>query len=172
MIYREDGVGGSGLDVYIVVSFWNTAYEANYVYIYIHMHACAHIYMQKKGSGGAHQWYPKDGGAAGKVPDAHDSKRSHQPTMFTTGSPGSRRVEYEYDYEYEYEHEYGKCVRYGTAMRYDTIRYDTILIRYDTIWNGTVRYGTVFSTDWHNTLTPTTAYYLLPPSLTYRYDNI
>ncbi|MFF8638012.1 catalase/peroxidase HPI [Streptomyces pilosus] len=33
---------------------------------------------------GAHQWRPKDGAGAGTVPDAHDSSKTHQPTMLTT----------------------------------------------------------------------------------------
>ena len=37
-----------------------------------------------EGAGGAAQWYPKAGGGAGTVPDAHDAAKSHPPTMFTT----------------------------------------------------------------------------------------
>jgi catalase-peroxidase len=33
---------------------------------------------------GAHQWKPKDGAAAGTVPDPHDPSKSHAPTMLTT----------------------------------------------------------------------------------------
>ncbi|GAB3444028.1 catalase/peroxidase HPI [Actinophytocola sediminis] len=33
---------------------------------------------------GANQWKPKDGAGAGTVPDAHDSAKTHQPTMLTT----------------------------------------------------------------------------------------
>ncbi|WP_299192824.1 catalase/peroxidase HPI [uncultured Litoreibacter sp.] len=36
-----------------------------------------------KGSGGGHQWYPKEAAADGTVPDAHDPNRRHKPTMFT-----------------------------------------------------------------------------------------
>ncbi len=36
-----------------------------------------------KGSGGAHQWYPKNPEAEGTVPDAHDPDLRHKPTMFT-----------------------------------------------------------------------------------------
>jgi catalase-peroxidase len=32
----------------------------------------------------AYQWKPKDGAGAGTVPDAHDSSKSHAPTMLTT----------------------------------------------------------------------------------------
>jgi catalase-peroxidase len=37
-----------------------------------------------KSPAGAFQWVPKDGGGAGKVPDAHDPKIRHAPTMLTT----------------------------------------------------------------------------------------
>ncbi len=33
---------------------------------------------------GAHQWTPKNGGAAGEAPDAHDPSRRHAPGMLTT----------------------------------------------------------------------------------------
>ena len=37
-----------------------------------------------KSPAGAFQWKPKDGGAAGTVPDAHDPNVKHQPTMLTS----------------------------------------------------------------------------------------
>jgi catalase-peroxidase len=37
-----------------------------------------------KSPGGANQWRPKDGAAAGTVPDAHDPSKRHAPTMLTT----------------------------------------------------------------------------------------
>jgi catalase-peroxidase len=37
-----------------------------------------------KSPAGAFQWIPKDGGGAGKVPDAHDPNKRHAPTMLTT----------------------------------------------------------------------------------------
>jgi catalase-peroxidase len=37
-----------------------------------------------KSPAGAHQWTPKNGAAAGTVPDAHDPKKKHAPVMFTT----------------------------------------------------------------------------------------
>ncbi len=37
-----------------------------------------------KGPGGAWQWAPKNGAAAGAVPDAHDASKRHAPIMFTT----------------------------------------------------------------------------------------
>jgi catalase-peroxidase len=37
-----------------------------------------------KSPAGAQQWVPKDGAAAGTVPDAHDPSKKHAPIMFTT----------------------------------------------------------------------------------------
>jgi catalase-peroxidase len=37
-----------------------------------------------KSPAGAHQWKPKAGAGAGTVPDAHDTSKSHAPTMLTT----------------------------------------------------------------------------------------
>ncbi len=37
-----------------------------------------------KSPAGAQQWTPKDGAAAGTVPDAHDPTKKHAPIMFTT----------------------------------------------------------------------------------------
>ena len=37
-----------------------------------------------KSPAGAHQWTPKDASAAGTVPDAHDPRKKHAPTMLTT----------------------------------------------------------------------------------------
>jgi catalase-peroxidase len=37
-----------------------------------------------KSPAGAHQWTPKNGSAAGTVPDAHDPAKKHAPMMFTT----------------------------------------------------------------------------------------
>jgi catalase-peroxidase len=37
-----------------------------------------------KSPAGAHQWQPKNGAAAGTVPDAHDPKKRHAPAMLTT----------------------------------------------------------------------------------------
>ncbi|MFJ9800102.1 catalase/peroxidase HPI [Streptomyces wuyuanensis] len=37
-----------------------------------------------KSPAGANQWRPKDGAGSGTVPDAHDSSKSHAPTMLTT----------------------------------------------------------------------------------------
>jgi len=37
-----------------------------------------------KSPAGAYQWKPKDGAGEGTVPDAHDSSKSHAPSMLTT----------------------------------------------------------------------------------------
>src|SRR5216683_401978 len=37
-----------------------------------------------KSPAGAHQWTPKNGAGAGKMPDAHDPSRRHAPSMLTT----------------------------------------------------------------------------------------
>ena len=37
-----------------------------------------------KSPAGAHQWKPKGDAGAGTIPDAHDPKKSHSPTMLTT----------------------------------------------------------------------------------------
>jgi catalase-peroxidase len=43
-----------------------------------------HEWELTKSPAGAYQWKPKDGAAAGTVPDAHDTSKSHAPTMLTT----------------------------------------------------------------------------------------
>ncbi|MGB9431802.1 MAG: catalase/peroxidase HPI, partial [Candidatus Acidiferrum sp.] len=37
-----------------------------------------------KSPAGAHQWTPKNGAGAGKMPDAHDPSKRHEPSMLTT----------------------------------------------------------------------------------------
>src|SRR6202030_2024882 len=37
-----------------------------------------------KSPAGAHQWTPKNGAGAGKMPDAHDPSKRHAPSMLTT----------------------------------------------------------------------------------------
>jgi catalase-peroxidase len=43
-----------------------------------------HDWELTKSPAGAQQWIPKNGAAAGAVPDAHDPKKRHAPIMFTT----------------------------------------------------------------------------------------
>jgi catalase-peroxidase len=43
-----------------------------------------HEWELTKSPAGAHQWAPKNGAAAGTVPDAHDPSKKHAPMMFTT----------------------------------------------------------------------------------------
>ena len=44
----------------------------------------AYEWVQAKSPAGAVQWMPKNGAAAGTVPDAHDPSQKHAPIMFTT----------------------------------------------------------------------------------------
>jgi catalase-peroxidase len=44
----------------------------------------AYEWVQTKSPAGAVQWTPKNGAAAGTVPDAHDPTKKHAPIMFTT----------------------------------------------------------------------------------------
>jgi len=44
----------------------------------------AHDWELTKSPAGAQQWIPKNGAAAGTVPDAHDPTKKHAPIMFTT----------------------------------------------------------------------------------------
>ena len=44
----------------------------------------AHEWEQKKTPAGATVWAPKDGAAAGTVPDAHVEGKTHQPIMYTS----------------------------------------------------------------------------------------
>ncbi len=43
-----------------------------------------HEWELTKSPAGAQQWTPKNGSAAGTVPDAHDASKKHAPMMFTT----------------------------------------------------------------------------------------
>jgi catalase-peroxidase len=43
-----------------------------------------HEWELTKSPAGAQQWTPKNGSAAGTVPDAHDPSKKHAPVMFTT----------------------------------------------------------------------------------------
>jgi catalase-peroxidase len=47
-------------------------------------HLFAFEWELTKSPAGAHQWTPKNGAAAGTVPDAHDPSKKHAPMMFTT----------------------------------------------------------------------------------------
>src|SRR3984885_14790960 len=44
----------------------------------------SHDWELTKSPAGAQQWIPKNGAAAGTVPDAHDPSKKHAPIMFTT----------------------------------------------------------------------------------------
>jgi catalase-peroxidase len=47
-------------------------------------HLFGYEWEQIKGAGGGAQWAPKNGAAAGTIPDAHDPSKKHAPMMFTT----------------------------------------------------------------------------------------
>ncbi len=53
---------------------------------------------------GAHQWAPKDGAAAGTVPDAHDPSRTHAPMMSTADMAMRTDPDYERIARRFYEH--------------------------------------------------------------------
>jgi catalase-peroxidase len=50
-----------------------------------------HEWELTKSPAGAQQWTPKNGAAAGTVPDAHDKSKKHAPIMFTTDPTRSSR---------------------------------------------------------------------------------
>ncbi len=57
----------------------------------------AYDWVKSKSPAGATQWIPKNGAAAGTVPDAHDPTKTHAPIMFTTDlalkeDPAYRRI--------------------------------------------------------------------------------
>ncbi|HTW62390.1 MAG TPA: catalase/peroxidase HPI [Terracidiphilus sp.] len=77
----ETGVGthaiGSGLEV-----TWTTTptkWSNNFL-----INLFGYEWELTKSPAGAHQWKPKGDAGAGTVPDAHDPKKKHQPTMLTT----------------------------------------------------------------------------------------
>jgi catalase-peroxidase len=47
-------------------------------------HLFGHEWELTKSPAGGNQWTPKNGAAAGTVPDAHDPSKKHSPMMFTT----------------------------------------------------------------------------------------
>jgi catalase-peroxidase len=77
----ESGVGkhaiGSGIEV-----IWTTTPTKWSNNFFINLFG--YEWELTKSPAGAHQWKPKDGAGAGTVPDAHDPKKSHTPTMLTT----------------------------------------------------------------------------------------
>ena len=88
---EEQGLGwknsfGSGAGVDTISSglegAWTTtptAWDNNYLELLF-----GHEWELTKSPAGAHQWIPKNGAAAGTVPDAHDPAKKHAPIMFTT----------------------------------------------------------------------------------------
>jgi len=88
---EEQGLGwtssfGSGSGVHAISSglegAWTTnpiKWDNNYL-----ENLFGHEWELTKSPAGAQQWTPKNGTAAGTVPDAHDPKKKHAPIMFTT----------------------------------------------------------------------------------------
>jgi len=87
----EQGLGwtnsfGNGNGVYTITSglegAWTTnpvKWDNNYL-----ENLFGYEWELGKGPGGGYQWAPKNGAAAGTVPDAHDLSKRHAPMMFTT----------------------------------------------------------------------------------------
>jgi catalase-peroxidase len=88
---EEQGLGwkssfGNGSGVHAISSGLEGAWTANPVkwdndYL---KNLFAYEWELTKSPAGAFQWTPKNGAAAGTVPDAHDPKIKHAPIMFTT----------------------------------------------------------------------------------------
>jgi catalase-peroxidase len=88
---EEQGLGwkstyGSGSGVHAIGSglegAWTTnpvKWDNNYL-----ENLFGHEWELGKSPAGAYQWFPKNGSAAGTVPDAHDPSKRHAPIMFTT----------------------------------------------------------------------------------------
>jgi catalase-peroxidase len=88
---EEQGLGwnntfGSGVGAHAITSglegAWTTnpvKWDNNYF-----DNLFGHEWVLTKSPAGANQWTPKNGSAAGTVPDAHDPSKKHAPMMFTT----------------------------------------------------------------------------------------
>jgi len=88
---EEQGLGwkntyGSGNGAYTITSglegAWTTnpiKWDSNYL-----ENLLGYEWELVKSPAGANQWAPKNGTAAGTVPDAHDPSKRHAPIMFTT----------------------------------------------------------------------------------------
>ena len=88
---EEQGLGwkntfGSGNGTHAITSGLEVAWSAtpvkwsnNYL-----ENLFGHEWELVKSPAGAHQWAPKNGAAAGTVPDAHDPSKRHAPGMLTT----------------------------------------------------------------------------------------
>jgi len=88
---EEQGFGwkngfGSGIGAHAITSGLEGAWTTNPVKWdnnYFH-NLFSYEWELTKSPAGAFQWTPKDGAAAGTVPDAHDPSKKHTPMMFTT----------------------------------------------------------------------------------------
>jgi catalase-peroxidase len=74
---KGDDTIGSGLEVIWTTTptRWSNNYFANLF---------SYEWELTKSPAGAHQWKPKNGDGAAKVPDAHDPSKRHAPSMLTT----------------------------------------------------------------------------------------
>ncbi|HUO28654.1 MAG TPA: catalase/peroxidase HPI [Bryobacteraceae bacterium] len=88
---EEQGLGwistyGTGNGAYAIGSGLEGAWTTNPVKWdnnYLH-NLFSYDWELGKSPAGAYQWTPKNGAAAGSVPDAHDHSKRHAPIMFTT----------------------------------------------------------------------------------------
>jgi len=88
---EEQGFGwkngfGSGIGAHAITSGLEGSWTTNPVKWdnnYFH-NLFSYEWELTKSPAGAFQWTPKDGAAAGTVPDAHDPSKKHTPMMFTT----------------------------------------------------------------------------------------
>jgi catalase-peroxidase len=77
----ESGVGGHAIGSGLEVTWTTTPTKwSNNFFINLF----GYEWELTKSPAGAHQWKPKNNGGACTVPDAHDPKKSHTPTMLTT----------------------------------------------------------------------------------------
>jgi catalase-peroxidase len=88
---EEQGLGwkssfGSGSGVHAISSGLEGAWTSNPVKWDLNYleNLFGHEWELTKSPAGAQQWTPKNGAAAGTVPDAHDPAKKHSPIMFTT----------------------------------------------------------------------------------------
>ncbi len=88
---EEQGFGwkntfGTGKGAYAITSGLEGAWTANPVKWDNNFfdNLFGHDWELTKSPAGANQWTPKNGAAAGTVPDAHDPSKKHAPIMFTT----------------------------------------------------------------------------------------
>jgi catalase-peroxidase len=75
------GKGGDTISSGLEVTWTNTPTKWSHNFFRI---LFSYEWELTKSPAGAHQWQPKGGAGAGTIPDAHDPKKRHAPTMLTT----------------------------------------------------------------------------------------